>query len=294
MSNSPILTGQRPRDAATVVLLRDSPRGLQTLLLRRDTRLANMAGMYVFPGGKLDAADRSASSAALLDQPPQALQASLAEPGTDAATAAGLHVAALREALEECGMLLAEPARAGAQLDAPRARHLLHDGMAFADVLGALGLRMATRALVPWSRWITPEAPAIATRRFDARFFIAEAPAHQHAMHDNEETTASLWVTPRAALERYRDDAIELAPPQIMSLAHLSRYASVAAALAAARQRHPPTIQPEPFDEGGVLVHCYPGDPHHPVHERALPGPTRLCRRERHFLPADGFEALFA
>lgn len=288
------LSAQTPRPAATIVLLRDSGEGLQTLLLRRSTQLANMAGLYVFPGGKLEHADSDAASLALLDQAPDALQRALGEPGVDSAMATGLHVAALREALEECGMLLAHPADPGAPLDAPRARALLGQGQGFSQVLQTLGLRMATQALVPWSRWITPVVPALATRRFDARFFIAQAPAHQQAMHDNEETTASLWCAPRTALEQYRDGLIDLAPPQIMSLAHLSRYASAGEALAAARGRRPPTIQPASFVENGRQGVGYPGDAHHPIHERALPGPTRLYRQGRLFLPPEGFEALFA
>jgi len=287
-------TPEAPRSAATIVLVRDSDEGLQTLLLRRNTQLANMAGMFVFPGGKLERSDSDAGSLALLDQPADTLRRQLGEADTDAALATGLHVAALREALEECGMLLAEPVRAGAALDAPRARQLLGAGLRFDDMLRALGLRMATRALVPWSRWITPVAPVLATRRFDARFFIAEAPAHQRAMHDDEETTASLWCTPRSALERYRDGSMDLAPPQIMSLAHLNRYATVNEALNAARGRLPPTIQPESFTDGATQGFCYPGDTHHSVHDRALPGPTRLCRQGRHFLPPEGFEALLA
>ena len=288
------LPPETPRPAATIVLVRDSGEGLQTLLLQRNAQLKNMAGMFVFPGGKLEREDSAGESLALLDQPADTLQRQLGEADADAALATGLHVAALREALEECGMLLAEPTRADARLDAPHARRLLNEGQRFDQVLAALGLRMATRALVPWSRWITPVAPALATRRFDARFFIAEAPARQQAMHDNEETTSSLWCTPRTALERYRDGALDLAPPQIMSLAHLHRYATVAQALAAARGRLPPTIQPETFDEDGRQGFCYPGDARHPVRDRALPGPTRLYRQGRHFLPIEGFEALLA
>lgn len=282
-----------PRSAATIVLLRDSHEGLQTLLLRRSAQLANMAGMFVFPGGKLERSDSDARSFALLDQSMDTLRRQLGEADADAALATGLHVAALREALEECGVLLAEPSREGAALDALRARQLLRDGHSFDQALTTLDLRMATRALVPWSRWITPVTPVLATRRFDARFFIAQAPAHQHAEHDNQETTASLWCTPRSALERYRDGAMDLAPPQIMSLAHLARHATVADALAAARGRRPPTIQPEVFTEGEQQVFCYPGDARHSVHDRALPGPTRLYRRGRQFLPLGGFEALF-
>ena len=284
---------ETPRDAATVVLLRDAPTGLEVLLQRRHAQMANMAGMYVFPGGKLDDADREPASAALLDQPAAHLHNALGESGTDAATAAGLHIAALREALEECGLLLAEPAQAGQPLDAPRARAMLREGMPFAEMLAALQLRLRTRHLAPWSRWITPLAPSVGTRRFDTRFFVALAPPDQTALHDDEETTDSLWLAPRAALEQYRDGRIDLAPPQIMSLAHLARHADAHGVLAAARSQRPPVILPEAFDQDGVRTICYPGDPLHSIPERALPGPTRLRMQARRFTPEDGFEALF-
>jgi len=284
---------ETPRDAATVVLLRDTPAGLETLLLRRHAQMANMAGVYVFPGGKLDAADSEPASLALLDQDAAALHSGLGESDIPAAIAAGLHVAALREALEECGLLLAEPAQPQAVLDAPRARAMLREGQPLAQVLTALGLRLATRQLAPWSRWITPLAPAMGTRRFDTRFFVAPAPAGQTALHDNEETTESVWLAPRAALEQYHAGRIDLAPPQIMSLAQLARHATVQDVIAAARRQPPPTILPEAFDQDGVRTICYPGDPLHSVRERALPGPTRLRRQARHFLPEEGFEALF-
>jgi hypothetical protein len=122
---------------------------------------------------------------------------------------------------------------------------------------------------------------------------VAQAPAGQTALHDNEETTESVWVAPRAALEQYRDGRIDLAPPQIMSLAHLARHASAASVLHAARCQRPPTILPEAFEQDGLRTICYPGDPLHSVPERALPGPTRLCYQARRFAPEDGFDALF-
>lgn len=284
---------QTPRDAASVVLLRDSAEGLQTLLLKRNPRMANMAGMYVFPGGKLESADQSMTQGALLDQPPEHLAQGLGEPGIDTPTAAGLHVAALREALEECGVLLAAPTQPAGRLDVAQVRALLGAGQAFEQVLAQLALRLSVSALAPWSRWITPLAPTFATRRFDTRFFIARAPEGQTAAHDNQEATASAWLAPRAALEHYRDGAIELAPPQIMTLAQLSRHASVDAALAAARLRRPPTIEPEAWDDAGRRTICYPGDPMHRVRERAFDGPTRLVQQGRCYFPDGGFDALF-
>ena len=284
---------ETPRAAATVVLLRDSTAGPEVLLLRRNAQASNMAGVYVFPGGKLDADDATLDADTHLDQPHATLHANLNEPDTHSATAAGLYVAALREALEECGLLLAEPLGGTSAVNATRARAMLREGQPFAQVLGALQLRLQTRQLAPWSRWVTPLAPTMGTRRFDTRFFVAQAPADQTALHDNEETTESVWLAPRAALEQYRDGRIDLAPPQIMSLAHLARHASVASVLDAARRQPPPLILPEPFDHDGVRVLCYPGDAMHPVRERALPGPTRLHYHARRFTPEDGFEALF-
>ncbi len=284
---------ETPRDSATVVLLRDAPAGMEVLLLRRHAQASNMAGIYVFPGGKLDEADRTLGPTEWLDQPAATLHTRLAEPGTDAATATGLHVAALREALEECGLLLAEATAADRPLDALRARAMLRDGMPFADMLTALQLRLQTRQLAPWSRWITPLSPTVSSRRFDTRFFVALAPAGQTALHDNEETTESVWVAPRAALEQYRDGRIDLAPPQIMSLAHLARHASAGSVLQAAQNQRPPTILPEAFEQDGLRTICYPGDPLHSVPERALPGPTRLRYQARRFAPEDGFESLF-
>lgn len=284
---------ETPRAAATVVLLRDSTAGPEVLLLRRNAQASNMAGVYVFPGGKLDADDATLDADTHLDQPHATLHANLNEPDTHSATAAGLYVAALREALEECGLLLAEPVGGTSAVNATRARAMLREGQPFAQVLGALQLRLQTRQLAPWSRWVTPLAPTMGTRRFDTRFFVAQAPADQTALHDNEETTDSVWLAPRAALEQYRDGRIDLAPPQIMSLAHLARHASVASVLDAARRQPPPLILPEPFDHDGVRVLCYPGDAMHPVRERALPGPTRLHYHARRFTPEDGFEALF-
>ena len=284
---------ETPRAAATVVLLRDSTAGPEVLLLRRNAQASNLAGVYVFPGGKLDADDATLDADTHLDQPHATLHANLNEPDTHSATAAGLYVAALREALEECGLLLAEPLGGTSAVNATRARAMLREGQPFAQVLGALQLRLQTRQLAPWSRWVTPLAPTMGTRRFDTRFFVAQAPADQTALHDNEETTDSVWLAPRAALEQYRDGRIDLAPPQIMSLAHLARHASVASVLDAARRQPPPLILPEPFDHDGVRVLCYPGDAMHPVRERALPGPTRLHYHARRFTPEDGFEALF-
>jgi hypothetical protein len=136
--------------------------------------------------------------------------------------------------------------------------------------------------------------PSVSSKRFDARFFIAAMPAHQTAVHDNVEATASAWLAPRDALEQYWSHAMEMAPPQIMSLAHLARHGSVASVLADLATRAPATVLPESHDHNGQRVICYPGDPRHSVSTRALRGPTRLVWRNRRFEPEAGLASLWS
>jgi 8-oxo-dGTP pyrophosphatase MutT (NUDIX family) len=287
--NSTIVTTP-VRSAATVVMLRDAPQGLEVFLIKRHGLSDVLGGAYVFPGGKVDALDAAADTHTLLDQAPQALHALLGEPDLDVPTAASMFVAALRESFEESGVLFAQNASAE---QVTQARALLAQGLSFPALLARLGLRLQTHSVTPWVRWITPFMPSVSTKRFDTRFFITAVPADQIASHDNHEATASVWLSPRSALEQYRDAHIELAPPQIMSLAHLSRHSTVDSVLSEARSRLPPVVQPEPFDQDGVRVLCYPGDARHSVRARALPGPSRLHYRNKRFEPIEGFESLF-
>lgn len=278
------------RAAATVVMLRDAPAGLEVFMIRRHGLSDVLGGAYVFPGGKVDAGDALLDMATHLDAAPEHLHAALGETGLDPLASAGMYVTALREAFEETGVLYAQGA---GHAVAAQATALLRQGSAFDEVIAQLGLRLNASQLTPWSRWITPLVPSVTNKRFDTRFFVASVPTGQQASHDNHEATESVWLAPRAALQQYWDRAIELAPPQIMSLAHLAHHDSVDSVLAQARARLPPVIQPEPFDLDGTRVLCYPGDHQHPVPERALPGPTRLHFRNRRFEPHDGFESFF-
>ena len=268
--------------SATVLMLRDGAQGLEVFLLKRHGLSDVLGGAYVFPGGKVDAED--ALLAQRLDRTPQELQAELGEPDQDPADAAALSVAAVREVFEDTGVLYAP---VDAQLTRS-ACDLMRGGRSFGEVLEALGLGLTTKGLAPWSRWITPQVGGVVRKRFDARFFVAAAPAGQEPVHDDHEATESIWLAPRAALTNYWAGQIQLAPPQIMSLSHIARYDSVASVLAQARSRVPPCIRPESFQAGDVRVLCYPGDPRHSEPARAMPGPTRLCWRNARFEPEEG------
>ncbi|MDQ7743286.1 NUDIX hydrolase [Hydrogenophaga pseudoflava] len=244
-----------PIDSATVMVLRDSTRGLEVLMVRRHGDAGVLGGVHVFPGGKLDASDGEAALPGLDHEAGWYAQV-LDEPGLAPSVARGLFAAALRETREECALALP------------------------AD------------SLWPWSRWITPRQPSVTRKRFDTRFFVAAAPQDQEAVQDNFEATEVVWVLPAEGLRRYWAGEIDLAPPQIMSLVQLARLRSVAEALDAARTRPPALIEPKPFDENGERVICYPGDSAHPVCEPVWIGPTRLRYRNRRFEPEGGLAAL--
>jgi 8-oxo-dGTP pyrophosphatase MutT (NUDIX family) len=280
-----------PRNSATVVLLRDAPAGLEVFLVKRHGLSDVLGGAYVFPGGKLDDSDAQLDEHLHLDLASGSLHGALGEPDLPEAMARGLFVAALRESFEECGVLLASNVSARVTT---QAMALMQQGMAFNQILAELTLRLSTSALLPWSRWITPKMASVSSKRFDTRFFVAALPDAQIAHHDDHEATESVWLTPRTALQQYWDRGIELAPPQIMSLAHLSRHSTVDSVLREAKSKLPALVCPEPFDWDGERVLCYPGDERHSVTARALPGPSRLIYRNKRFEPEGGFEALFA
>ena len=275
-----------------MVLLRDGPSGLEVFLMQRHSRSDVLGGAHVFPGGKVDAVDAELDMASHLDQPLMLLHAGLNETGISQRTAGGLYVAAMREVFEESGVLFAQAAGIQA-VDCAMAAALLREGKGFNGMLQQMALRLQASRLVPWTRWITPTSPSVMNKRFDTRFFVSSVPAGQVAVHDDIETTDSAWLSPRSALVQYWAGQIELAPPQIMSLVQLSRHASVGSVLLEARSRLPPLIAPEPFDEDGGRVICYPGDARHSVCALAMPGPTRLYYRNRRFEPDGGFDSLF-
>jgi len=277
-----------PTPSATVMVLRDSPDGLEVLLVRRHGDSKVLGGVHVFPGGKLDVLDCQTSDAQL-DQTAATLAASLGEAELDAATGAGLYVAALRETFEECGLLLHRelPQHVPAQL-----RLHLKDGLGFAAAMTRLGLPLQTSTLKPWTRWITPRVPSVSNRRFDVRFFVALAPAGQEVLHDNHEVTETVWLTPESALRQYWSGDLGLVPAQIMSLSQLVRHTSAADVINTASARLPLLVEPEPFVHEGVRTVFYPGDPRHSVKHPVWTAPTRLTFRNNRFEPDGGLAAL--
>jgi 8-oxo-dGTP pyrophosphatase MutT (NUDIX family) len=217
-----------PRDAATVMLVRDAheaPAGIEVFMLRRNLSSVFVAGAHVFPGGAVDAEDDSAEMHALVVGIDDA-EASrrLGRPSGGLA----FWVAAIRESFEEAGVLLARDAATGDVVSSATVEHLAATRAAvaagersFADVVRGAGLVLDGGCLRVFGHWITPSP---APRRYDTWFFLAPAPAGHAYEHDDIETIASEWVRPTDALALARRRELELIYPTYRTVEALSRF----------------------------------------------------------------------
>lgn len=272
--------------AATVLVLRDTAAGIEVFMVRRHHAVAFMAGAYVFPGGRVDAADQSAD-AGWCDGIPEAERRL---PGEAAGDALAVQVAAARELFEEAGVLLARGSTdAFVSLTSAEDRRRFQEHRAdilanrrrFREVVEGEGLRLALDALVLFAHWVTPP---IDTRRFDTWFFATGAPPRQAPAHDGGESTASAWIRPADALSRALGGDILLAPPTWATLRELERFASVEAVLVWARARRVGRREPVLDESGGVSRLVLPGDPLVPEPD-PVAFETRFALSEGRWLP---------
>ena len=119
----------------------------------------------------------------------------------------------------------------------------------------------AEEELVLFSRWITPE---VISRRFDAWFFLALAPAHTPPEPDGVETTEARWFEPAAALAAQEAGELVLAFPTISQLGALSEYRTSREALDAHRDSAVEPILPKVIGTQAEHRVVLPGDPDYP------------------------------
>ena len=223
-----------------------------------------MGGAHVFPGGRVDAADRipdpdsccagaAEAAARLPDLPPNDV--------------VGHCVGALRELFEEVGILLARSDRGGSS-GVPAASALATHRAALAAGETTLAvvaeqeqMQLDLAALHPFGHWVTPESEV---KRYDVRFFMAEAPVGQTAGADVGEVTEAVWCDPTDALDRCRAGQMLLAPPTWTTLRWLERFRSVGEALAWAGRRHDWLVQPQLFEQDGSRMLALPGNERYP------------------------------
>ena len=191
------------RAASTTLVLRDGAPAIEVLMVKRSAQASFMPGSYVFPGGAVDAADADAT----VDEPREALIVRIGRVTGVGERAPAYAVAALRECREECALDLG-----------------------------------STRALQPWSRWVTPLG---LPKRFDTLFFVARAPDGQTPRPDEAETTTLEWVAPGRALEGHAAGTFQMEFATVATVRSLLPFAGVQDILAhAAAQRGMRAVHP--------------------------------------------------
>jgi len=233
-----------PRPAATILLLRDSPDGMEVFMVVRHENISFAGGALVFPGGRVEDADH-----ALAARLPAAL---IGDPAI-----APFRIAAIRETYEECGVLLARP-RGSSELVGPavlqdlneRFRAELNAGkIGFDQVLDAAELEPATDHLVHFAHWITP---ANQPKRYDTHFFLALAPSAHLAVHDGYEAVDSIWIKPLDAVTGCANGQYKLVFATQKNLEKLGRASNAAEAITQARGARIVTVQPHPVKVDGT------------------------------------------
>lgn len=235
------MTPAEPKPAASVLIVGAAPAGaaepFQVWMIRRQMGMKFLGGYYAFPGGKVDVADASEESLARCYGLTPA-QAETVFPGGPL-PALAYWVAAVRELLEECGLLLAceldgrpldacDPAIAAA-IDRVR-KAVMAAEAPFAALLAREGWQCDTRPLRYLSHFITPTSSAI---RFSARFFLAPLPPNQVPRLFTEETSEGFWIAPAEGYRRFCDGAMAMAEPAEYGLGYLAQFDSLEAVWAA-------------------------------------------------------------
>ena len=239
--------------AATVMIVRDRPR-YEVLMVQRTARVAFGASAWVFPGGRVD--------------PEDAIDAGDVVTGLDDAAASsyleresgGLAwwVAAVRETVEEAGLLLVDGSSNPAAESIAEVRDAVHrDSGELIPALRSRGLVVDLSGMHEVARFVTPVGPP---RRFDTRFLLAGAPADQEVSPDEGEVVAARWIAPSEALELWRAEEFPLMSVTHRMLACLRRYPSAEAALLRAAQR-PATRRVRVDDPDGEYRVLLPEDP---------------------------------
>nr|WP_321510654.1 NUDIX hydrolase [uncultured Hyphomonas sp.] len=235
-------TPAEPRLSATILMVRDAASGPpEVLMVKRHYEIDFAAGALVFPGGKASEDDSRADWDAWTD-------------GDYGPVQQDARIAAVREAYEESGLLLARHASArgpgaplvGADIAdklAPHRHAVDRAEMSFLDLIREHELVLALDSLVHFGHWITP---IMMPKRFDTHFYIAPAPEHQIAAHDGRETTDAVWMSAEEALAQEADGRATIIFPTRMNLKRMTMATSVSDALARFGAMEVPTVLPKP------------------------------------------------
>jgi 8-oxo-dGTP pyrophosphatase MutT (NUDIX family) len=233
-----------PIPAATLVLMRARPHGPPDILfIERTATMAFAAGALVFPGGRIDPADRDLATRF---------------PGLGDAAA---RIAAIRETIEETGIA---PALRG---PVPRERLAelrseLDRGIAFDALIDRHGLALDLAALTPLARWCPTFKEA---RRFDTLFFLAAAPPESEPSFAAAEATRAFWAPAAQVLADIKAGEAKAIFPTRRNLERLARFGSIEEARADAARHPVRKVVPWIEERNGERWLCIPGDLGYPV-----------------------------
>jgi len=229
-------TPAEPRNAATVVLMRDGAGGPEVYLLKRQASMAFAAGMCVFPGGGVDPRDFD-RAIAWAGPPPGDWAGRL---GVDEGNARALVCAAVRETFEESGVLLAGPSpdavvddTTGSDWEADR-QALEARELAFTEFLDRRGLVLRTDLLGVWAGWLTP---VFEPRRYRTWFFVAALPQGQRTRDVSTESSSVEWRSALGAADVVDGGDVFMLPPTYITCLEVGQHVSVAEVLAEASGR---------------------------------------------------------
>lgn len=237
-----------PLASATILLLRDTPGGLEVLMQQRHQEVGVFSGALAFPGGKVVPRDSSPEVRARADG---------VETHSDEELA--FAASAVRECFEECGVLLAREAAGGPLVDGARARTAFGDRpsldageLALDAFLEKHDLRLALDQMVPFSHWVTP---TFVPRRFDTWFYVAGVPEGQTEDSESRETVEMIWIRPQDALKAAEAGERSLYFATRLNVLELTEAETVADALERARGKSIPVTMPERVEtENGAVL----------------------------------------
>ena len=218
-----------PRPAATLILVREGPEAPEVLLMKRGAGARFMPGAYVFAGGGLDSADAGPDAYSLCPHLSDGRASDALKVPQDGLA---YYIAAVREALEECGLFLAYEADGSlvklshweeAKLHALR-NEVNRKHVTLNELCRQQGWRLAVDRLHYFAHWITPPGTML---RYDTRFFICRAPEHQTASLASEEMSEIIWQTAADALELANDGQIMLMNATRENLKEIAAFAHV-------------------------------------------------------------------
>ena len=256
-------TAATPKPAATILLLRPGNKSLEVFMVVRHHQIDFASGALVFPGGKADPQDFEDS---LIPH----LQGAVDDTDMRAA-----QVSAIREAFEECGILLAREVGSDDIISAERLQSLqeqrepMNKGeVTLLEFLQNEQLVLACDELTHFAHWITPP---MMPKRFDTHFYLAIPPADHIAVHDGYESVDSVWIDPADAISGAQSGTYTIIFPTLRNIEKLATWSTPQSAVEAAQNTTPVPVLPwtEKRDDGQYL--CIPVEAGYAVSEEKMP-----------------------